>query len=117
MGRYMFTAQYSSASWARLVKGSDDRVAAVRSLIEYLGGSLNLIYWGAHSCAAYVIAEVPDAVCVKAVLTAVAETGAFTSVNAMELLDQEQLRDALVLTRSAEEFYEAPGKSAVEISY
>jgi uncharacterized protein with GYD domain len=116
MGKYLFTAQYTSASWARLVKGSDDRVATLRSLIESLGGSLELVYWGAQSSAAHVIADLPDAVCAKAVLTTIVETGAFTNVEATELLDQEQLRDSLVLTRAAEEFYEAPGKSAVEIS-
>ena len=29
MGKYVFTAKYSAGSWARLVKGSDDRVAAI----------------------------------------------------------------------------------------
>jgi uncharacterized protein with GYD domain len=117
MGKYMFTAEYTSASWARLVKGSDDRVTAVRSLLESLGGSLDQLYWGAHSGAVHVIAELPDAVCAKAVITAVFETGAFSGVEATELLDQDQLRDALVLTRAAQSFYDAPGKSAVEASY
>jgi uncharacterized protein with GYD domain len=114
MGKYLFTAQYSSGSWARLVKGSDDRVAAVRSMVEALGGSLDHVYWGAHSSAAHVIADLPDAVVAKAVLTTVIETGAFSNVEATELLTQEELRDSLILARSAQEFYDAPGKSAVE---
>jgi uncharacterized protein with GYD domain len=114
MGKYLLTGHYSSGSWARLVKGSDDRTAAVRSLVESLGGSLDLLYWAAHSCAVHAIAEIPDAVAAKAFVTATTKTGAFTSVEAEELLSQDQLRDALMLARSAENFYEAPGKSAIE---
>jgi uncharacterized protein with GYD domain len=117
MGKYLLTGQYSSASWARLVKGSDDRTAAVRSLVGSLGGSLDLLYWAAHSCAVYAIAEFPDAISAKAFVTATVKTGAFTGVEAEELLSQDQLRDTLVLTRAAEKFYEAPGQSAVEPAY
>jgi len=117
MGKYVFTAKYSSGSWARLVNGSDDRVATTRSLIESLGGSLEIIYWAAQSGTAHAIADLPDELAAKAVVTAVFETGAFASVEAEELLTQEQLRDTLVLTRSAQEFYEAPGKPAVDSSY
>jgi uncharacterized protein with GYD domain len=117
MSKFMFTAQYSSASWARLVKGSDDRAAQVRSLMESLGGSLDQIYWSGHNSAVHVIAELPDALTAEAAVITVMKTGAFTSVKATQLLTQEEMSDTLVLTRSAQEFYEAPGKSAVEISY
>jgi uncharacterized protein with GYD domain len=117
MGKYMFTAKYSAGSWARLVKGSDDRVAAIRSLMESLGGSLDNIYWAAQTSTAHALADLPDELAAKAVVTATYETGAFTSVEAEELLTQEQLRDTLVRTRSAQGFYEAPGKSAIDSSY
>jgi uncharacterized protein with GYD domain len=117
MSKFMFTAQYSSASWARLVKGSEDRTAQVRSLLETLGGSLDLIYWSAHDTAAHAIAELPDSVAAKAAVITAMKTGAFVSIEATELLTQEELSDSLVLTRSAQEFYEAPGKSAVEVRH
>jgi uncharacterized protein with GYD domain len=114
MGKFLYTARYSSASWARLVNGSEDRATAVRSLLESVGGSLDLIYWDAHENVAYAIAELPDVVSAKAAATAVFETGAFTGVEGRELLTQDQLSDALTLTRSAGRFYFAPGKAAVE---
>lgn len=114
MPKYLFTVQYSSGSWARLVKGSDDRAAAVRSLMESLGGSLDQIYWGAQNCAAHAIAELPDGIAAKAAINTVLRTGAFANVEATELLSQEQLSDTLLLARSSEQFYEAPGMSAVE---
>jgi uncharacterized protein with GYD domain len=114
MPKYLFTAQYSSGSWARLVKGCDDRTANVRSLVESLGGSLEAIYWGAHTCAAHAIAELPDGIAAKAAINTALRTGAFASVEATELLSQEQLSDTLLLARSSEQFYEAPGTSAVQ---
>lgn len=117
MGKYMFTFQYSAGSWARLVKASDDRAVAGRSLLACLGGSLDVLYWSAQSSAAYAIVELPDAISAKAAVTAGFETGAFASVDVEELLSQEQLNDMLMLTRAAEEFYVAPGRSVVEPSY
>jgi uncharacterized protein with GYD domain len=114
MGKYMFTARYSSGSWARMVKSSDDRTASMRSLVESLGGSLDLMYWTAHDGAAHTIAELPDTVSARTAANTAFKTGAFTSVKAQELLSQDQLSDTLTLTRSAQQFYEAPGQAAVE---
>ncbi len=114
MRKYVFTAKYSSGSWARLVKSSDDRVAALRSLLESLGGSLDQLYFAAESGTAHAVADLPDELAAKAVVNTTLKTGAFVSVDAEELLTQEQLRDTLVLTRSAQEFYEAPGNQAID---
>ncbi len=117
MAKYFFTAQYTSGSWARLVKGCDDRATTVRSLIEALGGSLDLIYWGASTCTVHAIADLPDVITAKAVVNTVVGTGAVTNVEVTELLSQEQLSDTLLLARSAQESYDAPGMSAVEPTY
>jgi uncharacterized protein with GYD domain len=114
MGKYMFAAHYSSGSWARMVKSSDDRAAGMRSLVESLGGSLEQLYWTAHDGAAHAIADLPDAVAARTAASTAVKTGAFTSVKAQELLTQDQLSDTLTLTRSAQQVFEAPGKAAVE---
>jgi uncharacterized protein with GYD domain len=114
MGKYLFTAQYSSGSWARMVKSADDRVAASRSLLESLGGSLDQIYWTADDGAAHTLAELPDLLSARTVVNTLAQSGAFASVKVQELLSQDQLSDTLTLTRSTQQFYEAPGKAAVE---
>jgi uncharacterized protein with GYD domain len=114
MGKYMFTAHYSSGSWARMVNSADDRTAAMRSLLESVGGSLDRIYWTANDGEAHAIADLPDAVAARTVANTAFKTGAFTSVKAQELLTQDQLSDTLTLTRSAQQVYEAPGKAAVE---
>lgn len=112
MNKYMFTGVYSNASWARLVQGSDDRATAFDTLLRSLGGSLDVIYWTAGSGEVRAIAELPDAKAAKAVVTATVKTGAFSTVEAEELLNQDQLRDTLVLARSVEPFYNAPGAAS-----
>lgn len=114
MGKYMFTAHYSSGSWARMVTSSDDRTAALRSLVESLGGSLDQLYWTAHDGAAHAIADLPDSVSAAVAANTAFKTGAFTSVQAQELLTHDQLSDTLTLTKSAQQFYEAPGMAAAE---
>ena len=113
MRKYMFTGVYSSASWARLVQGFDDRATAFGTLLRSLGGSLDAIYWTAGNGEVRAIAELPDALAAKAVVTATVKTGAFSTVEVEELLSEDQLRDTLVLARSVGAFYEPPGASAV----
>jgi len=112
MSKYMFTGHYSNGSWARLVQASDDRASAFDTLLRSVDGSLDVMYWSVRNGAVRAIAELPDAMTAKAVVTAIVKTGAFTSVEVEELLSQEQLHDTLVLARSAEMFYEAPGQAA-----
>jgi uncharacterized protein with GYD domain len=114
MSKYLFTAHYTSGSWARMVKSPDDRIAATRSLIESLGGSVDQMYWTADDGAAHTIAELPDLMSARTVANTAAQTGAFTKVKVQELFSQDQLSGTLTLTRGAQEFYEAPGKAAVE---
>ena len=64
---------------------------ALPALMESLGGSLERIDWDVQNCAAYAVADLPDSVTAAVVLTATARTGAFISVEAHELLSQEQM--------------------------
>jgi uncharacterized protein with GYD domain len=117
MSRYLFTGHYTPGSWARLVKGHDDRTTKARTLAESLGGSLDSVYWDAHTGAAHVIADFPDAVSALALRTTLLRTGAFTDVEAVELLTQDQLSDSLAMSRAAQEFFEAPGAVTVEPAF
>jgi hypothetical protein len=111
----MIKFTYSNASWARMLKVADDRTRAGRVLMESLGGSLERIDWDVQNCGAYAVAELPDSVTAAAVITAMARTGAFMSVEAHELLTQEQMHDVLTLARDVAQVYEPPGSAAVEL--
>ncbi|HEY2641923.1 MAG TPA: GYD domain-containing protein [Streptosporangiaceae bacterium] len=113
MGKFLIKSMYSSGFWARMIRAPDDRVKAVRSLMEALGGSLELIYWDIDSASSWIIADLPDAVTAAAVRITVAKTGAFSGVETHELLTQEQLGDVLALAGTGSQVYHAPGESAV----
>ena len=114
MGKFMIKFTYSHGSWARMIKVTDDRTTAVRALVESLEGSLEAMYWDMQDCASYVLADLPDAVSVVAVMTAATKTGAFISVEAHELLTEDQMHAALTMAKFAADVYEAPGSSAIE---
>jgi uncharacterized protein with GYD domain len=114
MCKYVIKFSYSSGSLARMVKVVDDRTTAVRILVESLGGSLDAMYWDVQKSSSYAIAELPDAVSAVAAISAAARTGAFLSVEADELLTEDQIHDALTLAKDASSVYYAPGRSAIE---
>src|SRR5215469_2060464 len=113
MNKYLIKAQYSAGSWARMIARQDDRAAAMSSLLESRGGSLEANYWDVESTAAYTLADLPDAITLAAIVTCMAKTGAFTAVEVHELLTQEQLSDALVLAVDASAVYKVPGYAAM----
>lgn len=109
MPKYMFICSYSPGSWARLMRVTDDRVSAANRLYEYLGGSLDQLYWQASGRSVYAIADLPDSASAAAATAVLVHTGAFRSVEADELLTQEQLSNVLVLADNAADVYDPPG--------
>lgn len=45
MSRYVVFFSYTSETWARMMDSPGDRTAAVRQVVETLGGSLESIDW------------------------------------------------------------------------
>jgi uncharacterized protein with GYD domain len=97
-----------------MLKVPEDRASAEAALMEHLGGSLESIYWEVETASAYVIANLPDSVSAAAVITAAAQTGAFTEVHVHEVLTQHQLRDMVTLAQSSRDVYRPPGQAAIE---
>ena len=110
MLKFVMVFTYSSASWARMLKVTEDRAAAVKALIEHFGGSLESIYWEVETASAHVIADLPDSVSAAAVITAATKTGAFKAVETHQLLTQKQLLDMLALAKDTAEVFEVPGE-------
>jgi uncharacterized protein with GYD domain len=112
MPKYLAVSSYSSGTWARLTRSTDDRVSAARELAECLGGSLESIYWEIDTRSCYAIVNEPDSVSVAAVAATMTQTGAFKSVDFHELLTQDQLHDALTVARDVSQVYRVPGQTA-----
>jgi uncharacterized protein with GYD domain len=114
MLKYLMKFNYSSASWARMLAVTDDRTAAVATLLEHLGGRLESMHWEVEDAAAYVIGYLPDSLSAAAAIVAATRTGAFKDVQVSQLLTQDQLREVVDLARSTEGIYHPPGAAAVE---
>jgi uncharacterized protein with GYD domain len=114
MSKFMIKFTYSCGSWARMVKVTDDRTSAVRTLVESLGGSLESMYWDVQSCASYAIADLADPVTAVAVVTAATSTGAFTGVETHVLLTEDQMHDALTLAKFGAQVFAPPGSAAID---
>jgi uncharacterized protein with GYD domain len=114
MATFLIKARYSTGSWSRMLQVTDDRATAAGELVESLGGSLERIYWDVESCTAFLLAGLPDSVTAAAVITTMARTGSFTAVEAHELLNQEQMRDAVMLAKDASRVYRPPGSAVIE---
>jgi len=114
MPKFVMTFNYSSGSWARMLKVADDRAAAVTALLEGLGGGLDRIFWGVETAVAIVIADLPDSVSATAAITAATETGAFKDVQVHEVLTQDQIHEVVTLASSVRGVYQPPGKTSVE---
>lgn len=109
MPKYIYICSYSPGSWARLIRVSDDRMAAANRLMEYLGGHLDDAYWEVSGRAVYAIADMPDSATAAAATAVLTHTGAFKAVESNELLTQEQLNGVLELADDATQAYDVPG--------
>lgn len=110
MPKFLAVGSYSSGTWARLIRGADDREVIARKVAESLGGSLECIYWENDTRCVYSILDAPDSASVAAAAAAVTQTGAFKSVEVHELLTQDQLVDVLAVARDVANVYQVPGQ-------
>jgi uncharacterized protein with GYD domain len=117
MSKYMYELSYSSGSWARMLRVTDDRVKAFNALTESLGGSLDSAYWDVSGHAAYAIADMPDSAAASAVAAVVAQTGACKKIEVHEVFTQDQFTGMLQLAENAKSTYKVPGAAAVASDY
>ena len=110
MPKYASFFSYTSESWAQMISAPGDRTAALRQVLEPLGGSLEAVYWmfGAHD--GIVIIDVPDSVSAAAVSLAAGSSGAFKHLETHELFTQEQLSETLARAKAATQAYRPPGQ-------
>jgi len=110
MARYASLFSYTSETWARMISAPGDRTAAVRQVLDSLGGSLESIHWmfGPHDGIA--IFDVPDSVSAAAVSIAVSSTGVFKHMETHELFTQDQLAQTLAKASNVTRAYQRPGE-------
>ena len=95
MARYMIQASYTTQGISDLVKNPQDRAAAVRPLIESLGGKLESFDYALGDYDAVLITELPDNVSMVAISMAVGASGAIRSLKTTVLIPVNEAVEAM----------------------
>jgi len=95
MAGYLLQISYSSEAWAALVKRPQNRIEAVRKVVDKLGGSVGAFWmsFGDYDLVGFL--EMPDNVSAAAFAVAVAAGGACRSVKTTPLLTIEEGLEAM----------------------
>ena len=86
MAHYLVQASYTTQGVSGLVKNPQDRAAALRPLIEGVGGKLESFYFAFGDSDVVLIVEIPDNVAMAALSMAVGASGAVTNLKTTVLL-------------------------------
>ncbi len=95
MPYYLLQAAYTPEAWANLVKNPQDRVEAIRPVVESLGGKViaGFLSFGKYDTIA--LAEMPDDVSAAAFSMAAAAGGAVKTVKTTPLLTNQEGVEAM----------------------
>ena len=95
MPHYLHLVSYAPEGWAAIVAQPQNRVEAVKSAIEKLGGKIATAWFAFGEHDIILITEMPDNVAAAAIAIAFAAGGACKSVQTTPLLSQEEALQAL----------------------
>jgi uncharacterized protein with GYD domain len=107
MAYYMVQAAYSSEAIAAMVKKPEDRAAAIRPVVEKLGGKLVGIWFCFGEYDVVGISELPDNVSAAAFAFAVSQGGKVKALKTTPLMTGDEAVKAM--KKAAGAGYRAPG--------
>ena len=106
MAKYMIKGSYSQQGIQGIVKeGGTERVKAISSMHENLGGSLETMYFSFGSDDVYVTADIPDNTTAAAIAAAVGSAGTLSSYETVVLLTPSEVDAATQIAAN----YRPPG--------
>ena len=103
MAKFAIFFTYKPETWDRMLMKPGERTAAVRQLVESVGGSLESIYYMFGDRDGFVVLDVPDPNAAAALAIAANSTGAFSHLETRELIAPEDLPSVLEKAASARE--------------
>ncbi len=106
MAYYMYQVAYSQEAWATLVNHPQNREAAVRPIIEKMGGSIEGFWLAFGDYDSIVIVNMPDNVTTAALSIAAAASGAIKDIRTVPLMTVEEGLEAM--TKAADAGYLPP---------
>ena len=95
MADYLMQISYSAAAWAAMIESPENRVEAVRNVVEKLGGKLGGFWMSFGDQDLVGILEMPDNVSVAAFAMAISAGGACKDVRTTPLLKIEEGMEAM----------------------
>jgi uncharacterized protein with GYD domain len=109
MAKYLALFNLTSEAIRRFVANPSDRAAAVRGMVESVGGHLECYYWVFGQYDGMAVFEMPDAHTTAAASLAIASSGAFTHFETHELIETSDL--TAIADQAREMVYQPPGGS------
>jgi uncharacterized protein with GYD domain len=106
--KYITFFSYTSDSAKALIDRPSDRSAAVRTLVESVGGRLEAFYWMQGDHDGFLITELPDGVAVSSLVLAVASTGAATRLQTHQVFDHDEQAAIVEKAKAATGAYKPP---------
>lgn len=106
MAFYLVQASYTAQATAAMIKSPQDRAAAVRPMIERMGGKLHGLWFAFGEYDVVVIVEMPDNASAAAVAMAVGSTGGFSAYRTTPLFTTAEAMEAMKKAGGAG--YQAP---------
>jgi uncharacterized protein with GYD domain len=108
MPRFITFFSYTGESTKAMIDRPSDRSAAVKPLIESLGGTLEAFYWMQGKHDGFVISNLPDGVAAAAVSAAVGASGAVTGLETHQIFDQDEQAAIIKHAETARRAYKPP---------
>jgi len=107
MPTYMVQAAYTSTAWSKLVQRPENRIEALKPVVEKLGGQILAWYYTLGDYDVVVLFEVPSNVNAAAASMAIAGSGAVKDFKTTMLMSPDEGFDAMLLAQGAG--YRSPG--------
>lgn len=107
MSTFMVQASYTSPAWNKLVQRPENRMEALRPVVEKLGGEIIAWYYAFGDYDVVVLFDVPSNVNAAAFSMAIAGSGAVKDFKTTILMTPDEGFDALLLAQGAG--YRPPG--------
>ena len=101
MPTYMVQAAYTSTAWNKLVQRPENRMEALKPVIERLGGAILAWYYTFGDYDVVVIFEVPSNINAAAASMAIAGSGAVKDFKTSVLMSPDDGFDAMLLAQGA----------------
>ena len=90
MPHYLVQASYTNQGVSGLVRSPEDRAAALRPLVEGMGGKIESLYYAFGDFDVVAIMELPDSVSMAAISMAAGASGTVTNLKTTVLIPMSE---------------------------